>query len=207
MERTVDQVGNSLVLRSPDIQLESDASQIGWGASCEGVQTGGSGPDRRRNITNCLELLAATLAIKTFLKEQVNKHVLLIDNQTAVTYINNLGRTASAQVTTLARQPWMWCLERGILISAQYLPGEENVRADTESWVMRDRSDWRLNPLIFQRILVHFPVCNIDLFASCLFFQLPQYFSWRPDPLAKVTDAFLQDWRGRKPTRTPRGTS
>ena len=197
--------GKSLVLRSPDIQLESDASRIGWGASYEGVQTGGpwSRQEKEYHI-NCLELLAATLAVKTFLKEQVNKRVLLlIDNQTAVACINNLDGTASAQATTLARQLWMWCLEREILISAQYLPGEENVRADTESRVMRDRSDWRLNPSIFQRILVHFPDRDIDLFASRLSFQLPQYFSWRPDPLAKATDAFLQDWRGLKAYANP----
>ena len=56
--------------------------------------------------------------------------MLLIDNCTAVAYINNLGGTVSPQATMLARELWMWCLERGILISAQYLPGEENTRAD-----------------------------------------------------------------------------
>ena len=58
-----------------------------------------------------------------------------------------------------------------------------------------------------QRILVHFQDCDIDLFASCLSFQLPQYFNWKPDPLAKATDAFLQDWRGQKVYVNSRGTS
>ena len=73
------------------------------------------------------------LAVQMFLKGQVNKHVLLlIDNQTAVAHINNLGGTVSTQATNLARKLWMWCFERGIFPSAQYLPGEENTRADTE---------------------------------------------------------------------------
>ena len=78
MEKTVDQVGKSLVLRSPDIQLELDTSQISWGASCKGVQTGGpwSRQEKEYHI-NCLELLAATLAVKKSLKEQVNKQQLL----------------------------------------------------------------------------------------------------------------------------------
>ena len=35
-----------------------------------------------------------------------------------------------------------------------------------------------------------------NLFASCLTFQLPWFFSWRPDPLAEAINAFLQDWKG-----------
>ena len=33
--------GKSLVLRQPDLRIESDASLIGWGASCQGTQMGG----------------------------------------------------------------------------------------------------------------------------------------------------------------------
>ena len=33
---------------------------------------------------------------------------------------------------------------------------------------------------------------QIDLFASCLTKELPQYYSWRPDPEAAATDAFTQ---------------
>lgn len=35
---------------------------------------------------------------------------------------------------------------------AQHLPGKENVTADEESRVMKDRSDWMLNPGIFKKI-------------------------------------------------------
>ena len=88
-------------------------------------------------------------------------------------------------------------------MTAQHLPGKENVRADTESRVMRDRSDWMLNPLVFQRILDHFPFLEVDLFATRLTFQLLRFFSWRPDPLAEATDAFLQDWRDLKAYANP----
>ena len=37
----------------------------------------------------------------------------------------------------------------------------------------------------------------MDLFASRLTHQLSAYFSWRPDPQASATDAFLQDWSGK----------
>ena len=107
--------------------------------------------EKRLHI-DCLELLAATLAMKTFLKNQVNKHILLlVDNQTTVAYINNLGGTVSAQATKLAREVWMWCLEHQIHLMAQHLPGKDNVRADKELRHMKDRSDWMLNATISQR--------------------------------------------------------
>ena len=119
------------------------------------TQTGGPWSQEEKNLhINCLELLAATLAVKIFLKDQVNKQVLqLLDNQTAVAYTNNLGGTVSTQTTILARELWTWCLERDILLTVEYHQGKENIRADTESRVMKDRSDWMLNPSIFQRLL------------------------------------------------------
>uniref|UniRef100_A0A1X7TUH7 Uncharacterized protein n=1 Tax=Amphimedon queenslandica TaxID=400682 RepID=A0A1X7TUH7_AMPQE len=50
----------------------------------------------------------------------------------------------------------MWCLKRNIFLTAQHLPEKENVIVDSESRVMRDRSDWMLNPSIFRRIRAQF---------------------------------------------------
>ena len=61
---------------------------------------------------------------------------------------------------------WMWCLRRDILLTTQYLPGRENVTADRESRVMKDRSDWMLNPMIFQRVMDRFWKLEVDLFAT-----------------------------------------
>ena len=93
----------------------------------------------------------------------------------------------------------MWSLERGITLQVQYLPGEENVKADRESWVMRDRSDSMLNPEIFKRVLRRFSDLEINMFASRLSFQLPRFFSWRSDPLSGSNRCF--------PPRMERGES
>jgi hypothetical protein len=45
----------------------------------------------------------------------------------------------------------------------------------------------------FLDIKLYFPL-EVDLFASRLTSQCRRYFSWRPDPFAEATDAFLQDW-------------
>ena len=48
--------------------------------------------------------------------------------------------------------------------------------------------------VIFNRITHLFGPIEMDLFASRLTAQCPAFFSWRPDPYAVATDAFLQDW-------------
>jgi hypothetical protein len=59
---------------------------------------------------------------------------------------------------------------------------------------MMDRSDWKLDRYIFKRINRRYGPLTVDLFASRLTSQCHRYFSWRPDPYAEATDAFLQDW-------------
>ena len=188
--------GKSLLKKEVDIVIDSDASLMGWGATSQNQRTGGPWSQAESNMhINCLELLAATLAMKTFLKNKTRMSVLLrLDNTTAVAYINNLGGTVSKELVDLAKGLWMWCLERNIHITAQHLPGVQNVIADAESRTMIDRSDWQLNPVIFDKIVDLFGPVEVDLFASRLTAQCPAYFSWRPDPYAVATDAFLQDW-------------
>ena len=129
--------------------------------------------------------------------------MLKIDNTTAVAYINNHGGTVSRELVSLTRDLWMWCLERNIHIQAQHLPGVLNRTADWESRSMRDRSDWKLDQQIFLGIEEHYGPLEVDLFASRLTSQCRRYFSWRPDPYAEATDAFLQDWTSMKGFANP----
>ena len=69
-----------------------------------------------------------------------------------------------------------------------------NIIADEESRHMRDRWDWILHPGLFQRIVETFGPIEVDLFASRLTYQVPRFFSLKPDPQAEATDAFLQRW-------------
>ena len=124
--------GRTVLATEPDLTIESDASSQGWGASCQGTSTGGPwSPLEMKWHINCLELLAATLSLKTFVKNTKGLSVLLkIDNTTAVACINNQGGTISKDLIVLNRDLWMWCLERNIHIQAQYLPGVMNQVAD-----------------------------------------------------------------------------
>lgn len=85
---------------------------------------------------------------------------------TATAYINNMGGTVSKELIILTRSLWMWWLEQNIQVVAQHLPGSVNWIVDEESCTLRDRSDWMLNPQVFNRILIN-PL-EVDLIASCI---------------------------------------
>ena len=61
--------GKTIIKREIDMIIESDASLEGWGAVCSHQRTRGPWSQTERMMhVNCLELLAATLAVKTVTK-------------------------------------------------------------------------------------------------------------------------------------------
>ena len=189
---------NTAPIQSPTLNLiiESDASNMGWGAACQGARTGGlwSKQEALHHI-NYLKLLAAFLALKSFTKGKRDLSILLnMDSITALTYVNKMGGPHSYLLCSLALTMWNWCLQRHFWIKAEHLPGILNRAADTESQTVKDRCDWMLNPQIFTQLRSVMGPLHVDLFASRLTHQLPRFFSWRPDPEAEAVDAFTQDW-------------
>ena len=148
--------------------------------------SGGGGPWSRSESNmhiNCREALAAFLAIKCFARGCRSVTILhRMDNMSAITCEQAWGRN----FTELDRTLWLWCLQRDISLIAEHLPGVQNAIADEESRVMKDRTDWKLNPEVFRRINRRLGPLTVDLFASCLTIQLPHFFSWRPDPEAEA---------------------
>ena len=182
--------------RIPTMTIESDASNTGWGARQGKLQTGGrwSQAETAHHI-NYLKLLAAFLALQCFAKGTNGITVQMkLDNVTAVTYINKLGGTHSKPLCQLALTVWEWCLQRNVFLVAEHLPGKDNIVADRESRLTRDRCDWMLNPLVFQRIQQQMGPLQTDLFTSRLTKQLLSFFSWRLNPEPTATDAFNQNW-------------
>ena len=80
------------------IQLQTDASNKGWGAVYGDQQIGGRWTlDETTNHINILELKAAFFALKSFCSQDHDIHIQIqIDNTTAVSYINNMGGSKSS---------------------------------------------------------------------------------------------------------------
>ena len=181
----------------PTIYVTSDSSDFAWGGGArDGVSSGGAW-----NAIECTwhinvkELLAVFLTLKTFCKSEKDVHITVgIDNTTSVRYLNRQGGRKRA-LNAIAREIWLWALERNIWLSASHVPGVLNVEADSAS--RKDYaldSEWKLNVTVFQKIDRQFGPVEIDLFATRVNTQCDIYFAWQPDPNALAFDAFLQDW-------------
>ena len=135
------------------------------------------------------------MRLRAYCTDKSDIHVKLnIDNTTAIAYINQMGGMKSEKCNELARELWEWCIERNIWVTACHLPGYLNVVADRKSRIFQDETEWQLNKTIFQQICSYFGQPEIDLFASRVNAQLPQFISWHPDPDAEALDCFTVEW-------------
>ena len=76
--------------------IYTDASNVGWGASCEGMSTGGPWLlDEKQWHTNALELKAILLTLKYFIKEEKIHIEVFSDSATAIDNINKIGNSYS----------------------------------------------------------------------------------------------------------------
>ena len=115
-----------------DLTIESDAFKQGWGASCQGTNTGGpwTATEQSEHI-NYLEMKAAFLALQSFYTGRSSLSVLLLmDSVTAIAFLNKMGGNHSHSLSDLAKKVWMWCIKRKLTIHAEHLPGSGNIRAE-----------------------------------------------------------------------------
>lgn len=177
-------------------EIRTDASNLGWGAFCEGVSTGGRwSPAESKLHINALELLAVSLGLKALFDKDMNCHIkVLSDNTTTVAYLRNMGGSHSDNCNNITRTIWEWCKCRSIWITPAHIPGAKNIEADLASRVFNDQTEWKLDHSILSNVFDLFGKPNIDLFASRLNHQLPLYVSWIPDPNAMSVDAFTLEW-------------
>ena len=136
VDRTPARIQQSRSCPTLDMVLTTDASKSGWGATDQECSTGGMWTqDERTAHINCLEMKAALLALQTFASAKQNIHILLLlDNSSAIAYINHKGGTHSKVLSDLALEIFEWCLTRRITIHAEHTPGVYNTVADAESW-------------------------------------------------------------------------
>ena len=119
----------------------------------EKISTGGQWAEWEQEIhINILELKAALFGIKSLAKGF--SHIrLMIDNTTAVAYINKMGGTKSKACNELAQQIWQWAISTNTWLSAAHIPGMDNVGADFQSrnFSIQKSSEWTLAEHVFER--------------------------------------------------------
>lgn len=190
-----------IVKDKPSLELRTDASGAGWGATNLTSSTGGRWSTEdimqaQSSGINYLEILAAGLGLKALCSDVHDTHILMrLDNTTAVAYLKNMGGTKSPDCNRAAKDIWEWCIERNNWITPTYLPGKQNTEADNYSRKFNDRTEWMLDEEVFNNIVGRLGQPEIDLFASRLNNKVDKYVSWSADPGAVAIDAFTVDWQ------------
>ncbi|KAJ8966514.1 hypothetical protein NQ317_008805 [Molorchus minor] len=144
---------NDIKKDSYSLEIFTDASLTGWGASSNGEGTHGWWTEQENtNHINYLELQAIYLGLQCFAKDAKNCNILIrADNTTAVSYINRMGSVRFPNLANLARAIWQWCEARNIWLVASYIQSQHNKDADTESRILPRETEWSLSMEVYKR--------------------------------------------------------
>ncbi|XP_033996783.1 uncharacterized protein LOC117491055 [Trematomus bernacchii] len=173
-----------------------DACLSGWGAVWQGrtVQGLWSAQEGAYHI-NVLELRAVLLALRHFLPQLTDRHVLVrSDNMSAVSQINHQGGTRSVQLLRVSQSLLSWASPRLASLRAVFLPGDQNQVADFLSRHKPPPGEWRLHPEVVETIWSLFGRAEVDLFASEESRHCPLWFSWAEVTSPMGQDALAHDW-------------
>ncbi len=190
-------LSQGLVLGAPcrRVMLATDASLTGWGAVMSGHPARGlwSGRHLTWHI-NCREMLAVFRALKHFLPDLRDRHVLVhTDNTAVVFYINHQGGLRSRPLYKLAHQILVWSQDKLLSLRAVHIPGYLNMGADILSRQGPRPGEWMLHPEVVKQIWRVFGQAQVDFFATRQTSHCPLWFSLtHPAPLG--LDAMVQTW-------------
>lgn len=178
------------------LEIFSDASNTGWGASCGGQSANGNWTKTELGShINTLELTAAFYGLRIFTVNIRDCNVLLrIDNTTAIAYINRMGGVQHTHLNELARKIWQWCEIKNIFVFASYIRSCDNIIADRESRRINIDTEWEISDEVFSKICKLLGEPEFDLFASAQNFKCARYASWKLDPYSEAIDAFTLCW-------------
>ena len=184
-------LGFSLEQVSPQLELWSDASDVGWGTHLdEQFASGLWAPEDVERSINARELLAIESALKWFAPLLAGSSVAVFaDKLTAVSYMRNQGGTRSSFLNFIAQRE-----DLSVVISPQFIMGKHNVLADAFSRPNQILgSEWTLKQWVFRYLWRRWPVL-IGLFATSQNHRCSFYFSPYHIHNANGTDALLRIW-------------
>ena len=194
------------------LRTTSGSPDHGFVHFCVGSPSGGGmtvgdqwSPMERILHINILELKAVELGLKTLLRiyHHLTSIHIRIDNTTALSYLIKMGGTKNPLMNKIAKRIWTFLIEKGITLSASWIPSAENVEADARSRLRPNSSEWLLHKTIFKQVIHRLGHPSIDYFASRTMKQLDCYMSPSPDPDSLGVDAMSHSWEGQFPYLFP----
>eukprot|EP01126_Amoeba_proteus_P004040 TRINITY_DN11384_c0_g1_i15.p1 TRINITY_DN11384_c0_g1~~TRINITY_DN11384_c0_g1_i15.p1 ORF type:complete len:563 (-),score=72.01 TRINITY_DN11384_c0_g1_i15:15-1703(-) len=140
--------GKDIKTNHPDWITRSDSSGEGFGGTGPGWCLAGEWSAQQNQMhNNTLETLAACHTIWTFiLQKKIEKGTILhqSDNMVAVSYLSKQGGKKQ-ELSKAVQEVWELCLEKGIEIRAQHVPGDQMTKdCDFLSRMHKKQSEWML---------------------------------------------------------------
>ena len=191
--------GVPISLPTPQQELYTDASVVGWGAHFEEHSASGTwSPIQKSWHINLLEMQAVLEAIQALLPHLSSRAILLCtDNTTVACYINKQGGSRSTSLSLKAEAILQLCQIQEIRIAARHVPGKVNILADFLSRPhMVLQTEWTITHNSLEPVWRVWGKPLIDLFATRFNNRLPLFVSPVTDPLAWKVDALSLSWEG-----------
>lgn len=177
--------------------LTTDASPYGWNAHWNGTvpASGFFSASHLPSHINVKEVEAVTHSLLAFHHHYGLRDGLIdlsIDSRVAMSCINSFASRSPALNAAL-RRLYAVCRTLGLTLKASWLASLANIWADRLSRDP-DRTDWRLCPRLFARLVARYGPHELDLFATSLNALCPRFFSFPASPGCDGIDAFRQNW-------------
>lgn len=174
----------------------TDASLTGWGAHMDSrtVQRRWSTQKMLLHIS-VLELRAVRHACKHFqLQIRYTTTRILTDNVATMFYINRQGGARFPSLSAESIHLWNWCISNNTILTALYIPGVDNLIADSLSRHFPHDHKWEVRTAVLTRIFARWGFPAIDLFAIEYNTKCPAYCSGAGIGRHSLGDAFLLRW-------------
>ena len=189
------------LFRTPpaSVEVQSDSSTTGWGFVLNNQTFQGTWSVKERKLhINVLELRVIAIVCR-LCPDQIRGRTVrfLLDNSTAVAYVNKQGGTRSLFMLKETRRVLTALIELNVTPVACHIAGALNVLADLASRQGQViTTEWRLSDEVFQWIGVASPwgPPQVELFANSSNRHLKLYLSPCPDAQSIGVDALVAPW-------------
>lgn len=116
-----------------------------------------------------------------------------MDNSTAVRCLQHQGTPHSDKLLSLTQDIFSIVTSRQLHLSARFIPGLENDRADDLSRFWGISVEWHLRPQVFKSFTNRYGIPEVDRFVFETTAQLANYFTYTKRTDARGPNAFQED--------------
>lgn len=168
----------------PPVTIMTDASLWVWEATLRDWEVKGPWSwEESRHSSNWQELMAIWMALQAFAHHLEGCYILVrTDIQVTRCYLNHQGGTRCLGLDLIAREIFSRAESHLLLLGAVYIPGVNNVRADSLSRNFPSSVSYHLSAQEFRRVRSRLGTLWLDLFASRSNRMLPLFCAevWSP---------------------------